>query len=238
LLEEAERGTILLDEIGDLAVTSQVKLLRLLQEREYFPAGADRTRRTTAGFVLATNQNLVKALAEGRFRADLYYRICAHEIHVPPLRERRMDIPTLARHFIERAAAQFSIPTPSLSQDAVALLDAYDYPGNVRELKGLMDDLVGRGGGGVLGAELFAGRLRPASFHAPERPPADSLQAAPSARLIFPAVMPTIRELSDLAMEEALRRTGGNQTAAARLLGMTQQAVSKRSKRTERNSAR
>ncbi len=229
LLEEAERGTLLLDEIGDLAPASQVKLLRLLQEREYFPAGADQPRRTTASFVLATNHDLAQALADGRFRKDLYYRICAHEIRIPPLRERRKDIPLLAQRFIIRAAGQFAVATPQLTSEAVALLQSYDFPGNVRELKGLIDDVVGRHRGKVLGAELFAERLRCAPSLAAPSHAASSLGTPDD--VVFPEIMPTLGELSDLAMREALRRTGGNQTAAARLLGVSQQAVSKRARK-------
>jgi DNA-binding NtrC family response regulator len=149
----AGKGTIFLDEIGDTTVDLQAKLLRVLQEREYYPVGADRPERTEARVIAATHQNLEALVASGAFRADLYYRLRVVDIEVPPLRERVSDIPLLAQHLALRASQAVGRPAPVLSREAIELLVAHQWPGNVRELENCLTRAVVLASGDVIRAE-------------------------------------------------------------------------------------
>jgi DNA-binding NtrC family response regulator len=153
--ELAGRGTICLDEIGDTSPAFQAKLLRVLQEREFHPVGGERVRRTEARVVAATHRPLERMVREGRFREDLYFRLRVVEIAVPPLRERRGDVPLLAEHLLREGAREMHVAAPVLAPDAVARLTSYDWPGNVRELENALTRAL------VLarGATLTAGDL-------------------------------------------------------------------------------
>ncbi len=135
----ANRGTILLDEIGTLGRNLQAKLLRVLQEREFEPVGADRVERVDVRVIAATNRDLHRLVEEGRFQEDLYYRLQVVPIVVPPLRERIDDVPLLARHFVDKHAARNRWPVPSIEQDAIHALLEHDWPGNVRELENTIE---------------------------------------------------------------------------------------------------
>src|SRR4029077_16503600 len=136
--EHAHGGTLFLDEITELPLESQSKLLRVLQEQEFQPVGSNRTVKVDVRVLAATNRNLSEAVREGRFRMDLYYRLLVIPVEVPPLRERRQDIPALAAHFVMRLARQFGRRTNRISESAMRQLTAYDWPGNVRELENLL----------------------------------------------------------------------------------------------------
>jgi DNA-binding NtrC family response regulator len=141
-LEAAAGGTLFLDDVGDLAPESQVKLLRVLQEREYSRLGEDKTRRINVPFIAATNRDLKKAGESGDFREDLYYRFCVIPVHLPPIRQRPEDIPALSAYFLERAARRLERPVPKFNNLALTTLCQYDFPGNVRELENHMERLV------------------------------------------------------------------------------------------------
>jgi transcriptional regulator with GAF, ATPase, and Fis domain len=147
--ETAEGGTLFLDEIGEVPLDMQGKLLRVLQEKRYERVGDDRTRQANVRIIAATNRDLKKAAAAGRFREDLFYRLHVFPIHVAPLRERRDDIPLLAKHFVELSARELRCPKPRLTRAAVVQLQSYDWPGNVRELRNVIERAVilARGGG-------------------------------------------------------------------------------------------
>ena len=132
LVARAAGGTLFLDEIGDLEAKSQVKLLRLLQEREYYPLGSDVPKRSTCRVIVATNRNLQQMVAAGGFRNDLYFRLCSHNVEIPPLRERRDDLPLLIAHFLAAAATACGKKTPSYPKELVTLLATYSFPGNLR----------------------------------------------------------------------------------------------------------
>jgi DNA-binding NtrC family response regulator len=149
----AGRGTILLDEIGDTTPEFQTKLLRVLQEREYHPVGADAPEHTDARVIAATHQHLEQLVADGRFRSDLYFRLRVVEIPIPPLRDRRADIPLLARHLAQRTSEALRVARPTVSDEALALLMAYDWPGNVRELENCLMRAVVLAAGGVIRPE-------------------------------------------------------------------------------------
>ena len=226
MIEQAGEGTLFLDEIGDLSLGSQVKLLRLLQEGEYYPIGSDRPRRIRARVVVATHQDLAARQAAGEFRKDLYYRLRAHHLHIPPLRKRKEDIPLLLDYFLELACREFGRKKPTLPRELTVLLSTYDFPGNVRELKAMVYDAVSLHQGGVLSMEAFIRAIgeRPVEL-LPEQP------AEPAANP-FHAVerLPGFTEAIDLLVAEAVRRAEGNQSIAARLLGVSQPTLSKRLK--------
>jgi PAS domain S-box-containing protein len=133
LIVRAKGGTLLLDEIGDLSETSQVKLLRLLEDKTYYPLGADMPDKSNARIIACSNQDIERLIEEGGFRKDLYYRLCTHHIHIPPLHDRLEDIPLLLDHFLEEASASLNKNKPSIPSELVILLSNYNFPGNVRE---------------------------------------------------------------------------------------------------------
>ncbi|MCK5571096.1 MAG: sigma-54-dependent Fis family transcriptional regulator, partial [Spirochaetes bacterium] len=143
-LQQASGGTILLDEIGDLSPSSQVKLIRLLETREYYPLGSDLAMQTDARIIVSTNKNLNEAVGSGEFRKDLYYRLSAHEIKIPLLRERKKDLPLLVRHFMEEASKKMSKEKLAVPPELIPLLEIYDFPGNIRELRSMIFDAVSK----------------------------------------------------------------------------------------------
>jgi DNA-binding NtrC family response regulator len=226
MIEEAAGGTLFLDEIGDLSVASQVKLLRLSQEGEYFPLGSDRPKRLQARLVVATHQDLSAKQADGSFRRDLYHRLHTHHVRIPPLRERKEDLPLLLEHFLEEAARELGKRKPTAPRQLAQYLATYAFPGNVRELRAMVHDAVSRHPGSILSMETFKDALEKASEGA------RGAEVAPPSGNPFSTLeaLPTFREAYDLLLDEALARSQGNQTLAARLLGVTQSALSKRLK--------
>ena len=229
LIRRAGGGTAFLDEIGDLSPASQVKLLTLLDRGEYLPLGSDFPGQTDARFILATNRDLNALLASDRFRSDLYYRLATHEILLPPLRERKDDLPLLASYFASRAAEDLRRPEPLLPPELVPLLEAHDFPGNVRELRALIIDAVTRSRSRRLSLAPFKAAVGQARRKA--TPAAGGAAPQPEGPLEFGAHLPTIRRATELLIAEALKRTRGNQSLAAGLLGISHQALSKRLKR-------
>ncbi|MEI6214262.1 MAG: sigma-54 dependent transcriptional regulator [Desulfuromonadales bacterium] len=220
LIEMAGSGTLLLDEIGDLSIASQVKLLRLLQEDEYYPLGLDRKIISTARILVATNSSLESKMGSGTFRPDLFYRLCSHHIHLPALRERINDIPLLVETFSASSAKELGRQLPALSADALDMLIRYEFPGNVRELKGMVSNAVALSTGGSLTFPKLKPRFTPPLLPAAI---ADfSTLPRSSGR------MPTLTEAEEYLIREALRATGGNQRAAAVMLGVSRQALNKR----------
>jgi two-component system nitrogen regulation response regulator GlnG len=234
LIASAAVGTIFLDEIGDLAIASQVKLLRLLQDGSFYPLGADRARQSRARVVVATNTDVVQAVAAGRFRKDLYYRLRTHHVHLPPLRGRQGDIPLLVDHFVEKAARQLGKEAPSVPLALHQLLRTYSFPGNVRELEALVFDAVVRHQGVTLSLASF----KDAIAGKPELAMAVEESGDPDGTVPFGASdrLPTLRQAEGHLIAEALRRADGNQGVAASLLGLSRQALNKRlARRRERH---
>jgi DNA-binding NtrC family response regulator len=230
LLERAGSGTLFLDEIGDLSAVSQVKLLRLLQDGEYLPLGSDVAKRSDARIVVATNQDLEAARNSGRFRKDLYYRLCGHHVYIPPLGQRREDLPVLLDHFLEKAAKSLGKKKPTPPDELIKLLAAYHFPGNVRELESMVYNAVSLHTGGKLSMEAFKAeifRKQPGLAGEVTGTPNE-----PEAQVVFPEQLPTLRQVERLLVGEALRRASGNQSIAATMLGITRQALNKRLKKT------
>ncbi len=227
MVSKAEEGTLFLDEIGDLAPESQIKLLRLLQEREYYPLGTDRPRPTTARFVFATNLDVSKESGEGKFRKDLLYRLRSHHIRIPPLRERAGDLPALVEHFLDKAARTVGKSRPTAPRELIPLLRSYQFPGNIRELEGLIFDAVVRHQSKVLSLSSFRAAIGERSASPADR---QAESCGPGDENLFSACqeIPTLKEANRLLIEESLRRAEGNQDAAARLLGLTRTALNRR----------
>ncbi len=226
MIERASEGTIFLDEIGDLCEVSQVKLLRLLQEKIYYPLGSDQPKRCHARIITAANKDLTRlAGRDGEFRMDLYYRLSTHLIKVPPLRERREDIPLLVDHLIASAAAAMKKEVPSISTEAMSLLMSHPFRGNIRELKAYISDAVARCTHGHIQDHLIAERLAGAN-PAEKR---NTVQANPLEALF--GHFPTLDELAEYAIDTALHITANNQSQAAVLLGVSRQALNKRLKK-------
>ncbi|MDD2310330.1 MAG: sigma-54 dependent transcriptional regulator [Desulfuromonadaceae bacterium] len=228
LVSKAAMGTLFLDEIGDLNELSQVKLLRLLQEREYYPVGADQVKSCSARIVMATNVNLQDRIKEGRFRRDLYYRLCTHQIHIPALRERREDIALLLDSFVAESALRFGRDIPATSPELIQALAEYDFPGNVRELQARISDAVARHEGGILSLDDFPGVSAAVPQHSPT-PSAAPTGATAGIYSLF-GRLPTFREIEDYLIVEALKVSEGNYAVAASILGVTRQTISKRLK--------
>ena len=232
LIERATGGTLFLDEIGDLEIASQIKLLRLLQESEYFPLGSDAPRRSDARIVVATHHDLLELQADGRFRKDLYYRLNTHHLHIPPLRDRMDDLGFLLEQMIKEAAAGLDKKVPSAPPELVTLLSTYHFPGNVRELQGMVFDAVAQHTGGTLSTRSFRqaiseGRQAGAGKDAAQAPSADGFGLSLSAAGPFP----TLQESEELLIREAMKRAGGNQIIASEMLGLTRSALQRRLKR-------
>ena len=205
--ELAGQGTIFLDEIGDTSPAFQAKLLRVLQEREFYPLGGERPRRTEARVVAATHRDLETLVAAGQFREDLYFRLRVVEITVPPLRERRGDIAPLARHLMAKAARELHRGQMRLAPDAVATLESLDWPGNVRELENALLRAAALSTGSTIAAADLSTRTPSADAksvaNAPERP------------------AQTLDDLERAHVERVLRETGWNKRQTCRLLGIS-----------------
>ena len=218
LMQEASGGTLFLDEVGEIAPNTQVKLLRALQEKQIRPVGHNREVPVDVRIIAATNQDLSQLVGEGRFREDFYYRINVIHLEVPLLRERREDIPELARHFVERACSRLDVPIKQLHRDAMAVLESYAWPGNVRELENVMERIVA-----MEPSRLITVSVLPPSIlgaNALGGPSALSM-TLPEGGLDLEAHVDAIRrEL----MRQALERCAGVQKDAARELHMTYRA--------------
>lgn len=214
LIEQAAGGTLLLDEIGDLGLTSQIKLLRLLQEREYMPLGSDRTRQSDARIIAATNLDLWALEKKGVFRKDLIYRLSTHTLTLPPLRDRLVDLPLLLDRFVCQAANELDKPIPELPKPLIEQMEGYPFKGNIRELKSMVYDAISRYRKGPITADLFKGLGRTLPGEKSEND--------------LPRSLPTLKEASQALVEKAMQQTRGNQSAAAVILGISQQALSKR----------
>jgi len=205
--ELADGGTLFLDEIGDLSAAVQVKLLRVLQEREFERVGGIKTLTIDIRLIAASNRDLEKEVAAGRFRQDLYFRLNVVPLHLPPLRERPDDIPILAAHFAAKSAAKYGQPTPELEPPLVEVLLEYEWPGNVRELENLIERLVVLSNTSTLGLEFVPEKMLRAL---PGTTPGDenTLEGA-------------VEAVKRRMIINALQAEGNNKVAAAKRLGIS-----------------
>lgn len=217
LWEEADKGTLFLDEIGDIPLAMQVKLLRALQEGEVRPVGGSRARQVDARVIAATNRNLEADVAAGRFREDLYYRLSTVMLRVPPLRQRREDLPLLVEVFLQRAAKAHG-RSLWLDPAALAVLTAYDFPGNIRELQAAVEYAALYARGGVIRPEDLPLKLQTPGARSGATPTSD---AAPS---VF-ADLPTLDELERRYLVHVLEAVKGNRTRAAEIMGIDRRTL-------------
>lgn len=231
LVEQASGGTLFLDEIGDLSLVSQLKLLRLLQEGEYIALGSDRPKRLEARIVVATNQDLPAKQAAGSFRKDLYYRLNIHHVCVPPLRDRKDDIPILVEHFLLEAAQLLGVRKPTVSRNILQRLAQYAFPGNVRELKSMVFDAVSVNSSETLSVAAFEKVLGLSEKESAR--PTDAVGGTDNC-FADCTQLPTIQEAIELLVFESMKRAGNNQTIASRMLGISQPALSKRLKQLQK----
>lgn len=218
--ELADGGTLFLDEIGDMPAGLQGKLLRVLEDGCVTPVGGTKPKRVDVRVLAATNADLQRAMDTGSFRRDLYYRLARYTVHTPPLHERREDIPLLAKHFLRVFAEDMGMKPPQFTNEAIAVLVNYPFPGNVRELKNIIERGLIESGGMA---------IRPEHFHLPERPAVTESARetlAAKGQLNETASGETdelplnLEQAEDILIQKALARTGGNIAEAARLLGV------------------
>jgi DNA-binding NtrC family response regulator len=210
--EQADTGTVFLDEIGDVPGAIQVKLLRVLQEREFERLGSNVTRHIDVRVIAATNQDLRAALEQGTFREDLYYRLNVVPLNIPPLRERKPDIPFLANHFVKKLAPETGCRVESITDAAMEKLLGYHWPGNVRELENVIERSLVM----ATGTELDAADIKLESAPRPRPQSGDTHFLPPGLSL---------DQYEQEIIREALRRADGNKSQAARMLGLTRNAL-------------
>jgi len=219
LFELADRGTLFLDEVGEMPLPLQAKLLRVLQEGEVRPVGSNVTRKVDTRIVAATNRDLEKEVREGRFREDLFYRLRVFPIQVPSLRERREDVPLLARHFLERYGREFGRTVGGFSQRAMELLQAYDWPGNVRELQNEVQRLVIQADeGGFVDPDDVSPRVRKAGGLLDQVQPKKG------------TLKEVMEQVEKTYLLRALDEHGNNKSATAKTLGITREGLHKKLK--------
>jgi two-component system response regulator AtoC len=216
--ELADGGTLLLDEIGDMTLATQAKILRALQEREFQRLGGSQTIKVDVRIIASTNKDLERAVREGTFRDDLYFRLNVVTLQMPPLRDRREEIPELADHFLAEANGRLNRSITRLAPDALAALMDYAWPGNIRELRNMIERAVVVNDGDVLALSSFPPPIRP------EQP------AGPAGQTRWEALQnltldEKVAQLEKAFVVDALARAGGVQAAAARLLGVTERSV-------------
>lgn len=210
----AHRGTLFLDEIGDLPLDQQPHLLRVLQSGELTRLGNSRTEHVDVRFIAATNRDLDSEVKAGRFRADLFYRISAVTLPLPPLRDRTHDIRLLAEHFVRTAAARYGRPVPRLAEDCLSALTLYSFPGNVRELESEMSRLVALANADVpCAADLLNARIRNRG---------NGQSAVPSSAAVAPM---SLHEMEKQLILSVLQHTEGNRTRAAEILGISREGL-------------
>jgi len=211
----AHRGTLFLDEIGDLPLDLQPHLLRVLQSGEFTRLGNSRMEQVDVRFIAATNRDLESEVKAGRFRADLFYRLSAVTLSVPPLRERPHDVRLLAEHFVRAAATRYGRPVPRLTEDCLSALTSYSFPGNVRELESEMSRLVALASPDIpCGADLLNERIR-------NRDKGEAALNSPAA----PVAPMSLHEMEKQLIASVLQHTGGNRTHAAEILGISREGL-------------
>ena len=224
--EQANKGTLFLDEIGDLPANTQVKLLRVLQQQTFQRVGGTETITVDVRLIAATHRDLEAMIREGKFREDLFHRLNVVTIHLPPLRERREDLPLLVQHFLKKYAADFGAETPTIGPDAIAVLQADPWPGNIRELENVTRRLLLAARGLAISADAVRQTL--ATRTSATAPPANSLPAVVAALLaraqrgqLHDAHAQVLAEAEREVITQAILLSQGNQAKAARWLGLS-----------------
>ena len=217
--ELADEGTLFLDEIGDMPAALQAKLLRVLEDGEVTPVGATQSRHVDVRVLSATNADLQSKIVSGDFRQDLYFRLARYSVQTPPLRERSEDLPILAAHFLKVFATEMGMEPPALSSDALQGLIAHPFPGNIRELKNLIERALILSGGKPIKREHLQ---LPTSLSYPQE---DAFKlSAPS----FDSLPLNLEAAEHALIQRALEQTNGNVAEAARLMGVNRSLIYRR----------
>jgi DNA-binding NtrC family response regulator len=214
LFREADKGTLFLDEIGDISPGLQARLLRALQEHEIVPVGSETTVKIDVRVIAATHRNLPDLVRQGRFREDLYYRLDVVTLRLPPLRERRQDIPLLVDHFLRTLSSRHGRGPVAVDPEALRRLLGYDWPGNIRELQNVLERALLLAEQGVIGPEHLATTVRPTAAALPDTPPP----------------VPALRGLEEVEREHVIRvlsATGGNREESSRILGISRRTLTR-----------
>lgn len=230
LIAQAKGGTLFLDEIGDLSNSSQIKLLRLLQQNEYYRLGSDVLHKSDARIIAASNGDFPALLASGGFRSDLYYRISAHTLHIPPLRERREDILPIMEYYVKITATSMMRKPPELSRELRQALLSYDFPGNVREMINKVHNAVTYNRTGILDLDDFPGLVTGATASR------DVIRKIANNQFALHAIFhdfPTFDEVQSLLVDEAMLLSQGNRSIAAKMLGISRPTLQKKLERDE-----
>jgi len=213
VFEYADGGTLLLDEIGDMSMAMQAKLLRVLESGELVRVGSNESINVDVRLLSATNHDLQELIGDGRFREDLYYRIRGAQIHMPPLRERRDDVPPLVRHFIDHFVRRTKKDVPGIDDDAMLMLLRFDWPGNVRQLMSVIQNMVLACDGGMLEVGHVPVEVRQATTEDVEARSLDALSGL------------SLEQIEKQAIRSALRAHGGNREQAAKILGIGERTL-------------
>jgi len=216
LIESADGGTLFLDEIGDLKDSSQVKLLRLIQENEYYPLGHDVPSKANARIITASNKNLPEMKDGGTFRKDLYYRLNKHHIYLPPLRERINDLEILIDFFAKKSSEELGVAVPKLPEGLTELLGKYPFPGNIRELEGIVFDAISSPPFGKITLDYFQNYLKISHGNSPE---------TSSVKQNIDSNVTKIEDAENMLIEKAIEEADGNLTHAAQKLGISRSTL-------------
>lgn len=223
LVEQVKDGTLFIDEIGDISLQSQTRLMRLIQLRKYTPLGNETPLPTNIRLIVATHKELKSMTETGQFRKDLYYRLQIHHIHLSPLRERKEDIPLLVNHFLEFSEKTYNKKRPHVPKELFTLLANYDFPGNIRELGGMVVEAMTRQQSGTLSLDVFRERIkgqkRKIDFNSISNH-VDSITPMEK-KVAFGEPFPTFEEMVEIYLREAMERAKGNRTDAAKLAGFS-----------------
>ena len=229
--ELADGGTLFLDEIGDMPATLQAKLLRVLEDGEVTPVGANQPRRVDVRVISATNANLPEKIAGGDFRQDLYFRLARYTVETPPLRDRPDDLPLLAKHFLQMFASEMGVPLPEITAEALRTLQTHPFPGNVRELKNVMERALIISAGRPVQREhlqLFQSAGGGGGGATTTKPVAESLPTTTVASSSFEQLPMDLESAEHALIQRALEQTGGNVAEAARLLKVNRSRIYRR----------
>ncbi len=226
LFEEAHQGTLFLDEIGDLSQPLQAKLLRVIQEHSYKPVGGNEERVVDVRLVVATHRNLEEMVRAGQFREDLYYRLNVVSISLPPLRERREDIPVLVEHFLRKFEREIGRAAPRFAPEVMELFERYRWPGNVRELENVVERAVVLSPLSVVTPDSL-----PPRFHAPSVAAGTLAQASPGSPAQAPGGFVPLETMIERYAQQVLEYTRGNRTRAAEILGISRRTLHRMAER-------